>query len=215
MQNNSSHSHNKPLTALVIVDVQNDFLPHGALPVKAGDEIIPLINQLLEQEYTAKVATKDWHPKDHASFAVNHNKKPGEIVEIQGISQRLWPVHCVQGTTGADFPLTLNADKFEKIFYKGSEKEIDGYSVFYDIGDERSTGLAEYLRKKGITEVHFAGLATDYCVKFSALDAARLGFKTFVVIDACRAININLNDEAQTLQELRDAGVQIIESAKT
>lgn len=200
----------KPLKALIVVDVQNDFLPHGALPVKNGDQVIPVINQLLQQEFNVKVATKDWHPKDHASFAINQGKQPGEVVEIEGLKQTLWPVHCVQETAGAEFPPTLDTKQLEKIFYKGIEKCIDGYSVFFDVGDERSTGLAEYLRMKKVTDLYFVGLATDYCVKYSVLDAAQLGFKTHVIIDACRAINLHPNDEELTIQEMRQAGVHIL-----
>lgn len=200
----------KSLKALIVVDVQNDFLPGGALPVKEGDKIIPLINQLLDQDFDVKIATKDWHPKNHLSFAVNHGKQPGETVMINGKEQILWPVHCVQDTAGAAFPTTLNADKVERIFYKGVDKTIDGYSTFYDSGDDRSTGLAEYLKKKNVTEVYVVGLATDYCVKFSVLDAAKLGFHTFVITDACRAINLHPNDEERSLQEMRQAGAHPI-----
>lgn len=195
--------------ALIVVDVQNDFLPGGALPVKGGDEIIPLINQLLEQEFDVKVGTKDWHPKNHLSFAVNHGKQPGETAIIEGVSQILWPVHCVQNTAGAEFPLELDASKFERIFYKGVDPAIDGYSAFYNSGKKNSTGLGEYLNEQGITEVYVVGLATDYCVKFTVLDARKLGFETSVIKDACRAINVNPGDEELAVQEMRHAGANV------
>jgi nicotinamidase/pyrazinamidase len=207
MQKNDTQNR---LKALIVVDVQNDFLPQGALPVKHGDQIIPVINQLLQQDFDVKIATKDWHPQDHTSFAVNQGKQPGDTMEIEGIKQTLWPVHCVQNSAGADFPSTLDTKTFEKVFHKGMEKNIDGYSAFYDAGDGRSTGLAEYLNKKGVTDLYFVGLATDYCVKFSVLDAAKLGFNTYVIMEGCRAINLHPNDEANTIQEMHQAGVHIL-----
>lgn len=192
--------------ALVIVDIQNDFLPGGALPVKEGDKIIPIVNQLLEKDFAVKVATKDWHPRDHQSFASNHSRKPGEIILLEGKEQILWPEHCVQGTFGADFPPDLRVNHIQQVFLKGIDRSIDGYSTFYDTGEERSTGLAEFLKKNEITEIYVAGLATDYCVKYSVLDAVALGFKTFVITDACRAINLKPNDEQKAIQEMRKAG---------
>lgn len=199
----------KTLKALIVIDVQNDFLPHGALAVQYGDEIIPVINQLLQQDFTVKVATKDWHPQDHSSFAANQDKQPGDIMEINGIKQMLWPVHCVQNSFGAEFPANLDTKNIEKVFYKGLDKQFDSYSAFFDVGGNRSTGLVDYLKERKITDLYFVGLATDYCVKFSALDAKKLGFNTFVILDGCRGIHLHREDEMNTLQELRDAGILI------
>ena len=201
---------NNTLKALIVIDVQNDFLPQGALPVNNGDEIIPVINQLLQQDFDVIIATKDWHPQDHTSFAINQGKQPGDTMEIGGIKQTLWPVHCVENSVGADFPPKLDTKAFEKVFYKGMEKAIDGYSAFYDAGNDHSTGLAEYLHTKGVSDLYFVGLATDYCVKFSVLDAAKLGFNTYVIMEGCRAINLHPDDEANTIQEMRQAGVHIL-----
>ncbi|CCB86097.1 MULTISPECIES: bifunctional nicotinamidase/pyrazinamidase [Parachlamydia] len=198
------------VNALLIVDIQNDFLPGGALPVKDGDQIIPVINQLIELPFSTIVATKDWHPHDHLSFAVHHNKSVGEHVKLLDIDQILWPVHCVQGTTGACFPDNLASHRFIRIFYKGTDKSIDSYSAFFDNGYFKSTGLEAYLKERGVQNVYVAGLTTDYCVKYSALDAENLGFQVYVVTDACKAVNLSPGDEEAALQAMKDAGVRLI-----
>lgn len=200
------------MKALIIVDIQNDFLPGGALAVKNGDEIIPIVNQLLEKSFDAIVATKDWHPKDHGSFAINHEKKAGERIILEGLDQILWPVHCVQGTQGAELSKALHADKVQKIFYKGTEKTMDSYSTFFDNGHKKSTGLDQYLKSKNIKDIYIAGLATDYCVKYSVLDAINLGFNVFVIEDACRAVNLQPDDEKRAFEEMYQAGAKIIDS---
>lgn len=196
--------------ALIIVDIQNDFLPGGALAVKEGDQLIPLINELLELPFSTIVATKDWHPADHASFAANHHKVPGDHVKIHGVDQILWPIHCVQGTTGSCFPANLVTDKFSRIFYKGTDKNIDSYSAFFDNEHAKSTELDIFLKEKGVKKVYLAGLTTDYCVKYSALDAKKLGFEVFVLTDACKAVNLAEEDEQISLEEMQNAGVHLI-----
>jgi len=194
---------------LLIVDVQNDFLPGGSLPVHNGDQIIPLINRLQEQ-FSCVIASKDWHPKNHISFASRHGKKPGETVEIKGVKQTLWPDHCVQESQGAAFSPQLNTQKIQKVFLKGIDPEIDSYSAFYDNAHARSTGLGEYLQTLGIDEVVLVGLTTDYCVRYSAYDALQLGFKVTVVVDACRGIDLQPGDCTRAIQELKNSGVKII-----
>ncbi len=200
------------MTALILVDLQNDFMPGGALPVSEGDKIIPVINQLLKLPFTLVVATKDWHPAMHGSFATTHQKKPGERISLSGIDQILWPDHCVQNTKGADFYPGWETSKVDKIFYKGTDKNIDSYSTFFDNGHLRNTGLDEYLKAKGIHKLYFAGLATDYCVKYSVIHALELGYKTFVVEDGCKGINLQPNDVQNAIDTMQAAGAKVVDS---
>lgn len=200
------------MRALIIVDIQNDFLPGGALAVKGGDRVIPIIQKLLKKEWDVILASKDWHPKDHGSFAVAHQKKVGDVIELDGIEQILWPVHCVQNTNGSEFVKGWDTTKVEKIFYKGIDKNIDSYSTFFDNEHRRSTGLGEYLKERNIQEVYLVGLATDFCVKHSALDSLYLGFDTHVITDGCRGVNLHEGDDQRALQELEKAGAKIITS---
>lgn len=193
---------------LLLVDLQNDFLPGGALAVPQGDQIIPLINEL-QGAFSCIVATKDWHPPHHISFASHHGKKAGERVEIEGRPQELWPDHCVQGTPGAEFPTALHTEKIEKVFFKGTDPHIDSYSAFYDNAHLRSTNLGSYLKALGIKEVYIVGLVTEYCVKYTALDAIELGFKTYVIIDACRGIDLQPGTIDRAIQEMQTIGVVI------
>ena len=200
------------MKALVLTDIQNDFCPGGALAVKEGDQIIPLVNHL-QSHFELIVATQDWHPNNHSSFAANHEgKEPGNIIDLNGLQQFLWPVHCVQGSHGAEFVITLNQEKIEHVFQKGVNPDIDSYSGFFDNGHRQSTGLGNYLKEKGVTEVYIVGLATDYCVKYTALDAHELGFKTTVIKDACRGVEINQGDVERTLEEMRQIGISVINS---
>lgn len=199
------------MKALIIVDVQNDFLTGGALAVKEGDQIIPLINRL-QSKFDLIVATQDWHPKDHGSFASNHNKNPGDKIQLVGLEQILWPNHCVQGTPGADFAADLKVEKIDKVFRKGTDKDIDSYSGFFDNGHKKSTGLGDYLKEKGVIEVYVVGLATDYCVKFTALDAVSLGYKTYLIIDACKGVNLKTGDVEHAIEEMQKAGVAIVKT---
>lgn len=200
------------MRALVLVDLQNDFLPGGALAVREGDRVIPIANRL-QHEVDLVVATQDWHPRDHASFASQHTgKRPGELITLEGLPQVLWPDHCVQLTHGAAFAATLDTKRIAKILPKGMDRRVDSYSGFFDNGRRHDTGLADYLRLKGVRELLVCGLATDYCVKWTALDAAELGFDTFVVVDACRGVELNEGDVDDALDELEDAGVELVES---
>lgn len=177
------------MKALLLIDIQHDFLAGGALAVPEGNQILPIVNQLQEQ-FELVVATQDWHPAGHKSFASSHKmKKPFEQIELHGLEQVLWPDHCIQGTEGADFSGELNMNKVEAVFRKGTNPEIDSYSGFYDNGHRKSTSLADYLRGKQVEEVYLAGLAGDYCVYFSAKDALREGFKTYLIEDATRPID--------------------------
>ena len=199
-------------SALLIVDVQNDFLPGGALAVNQGDEIIPVINSLQEQ-FTFIVATQDFHPADHGSFAANHEgKNVGDTIELNGLPQFLWPVHCVQGSEGAEFHEELNPVKWTAIFQKGTNPEVDSYSGFFDNARREDTGLGDFLQNEGIMNVFVTGLAQDYCVKFTALDSVSLGFKTYLITDATKAVNVNSADGEKALEELKEAGVILIDS---
>lgn len=200
------------MEALILVDIQNDFLPGGQLAVRKGDEIIPVVNKL-QQSFSIVVATKDWHPADHKSFATNHpGKKEGDVVKVDGLGQMLWPPHCVQETIGAEFAPGLNTDKIKKIFYKGIDTDIDSYSGFYDNGHKRSTGLAEYLKKEKVTNVYIAGLTTDYCIKFTAIDAVGEGFETYVIIDGTKPVNLKEGDKGKAVEEMKSKGVKVVMS---
>jgi nicotinamidase/pyrazinamidase len=196
-------------TALIIVDLQNDFLPGGALAVEKGLEVLPVINQLLKMPFDLVVATKDWHPPQHGSFASTHGRSLGDVIDLEGIPQILWPDHCIQGSKGAEFHEGWDSNKVRKVFYKGTEANIDSYSTFFDNGNRKSTGLADYLNEHGIERVFLAGLATDYCVKYSVLDAARLGFITHVVPEGCRGVNLHLADAEIAFEEMKKAGAEI------
>jgi nicotinamidase/pyrazinamidase len=177
------------MRALLLIDIQNDFLPGGRLAVPAGDEIIPLVNEL-QPQFDLVVATQDWHPAGHQSFASSHaGRSQFEEIDLHGLPQMLWPDHCTQASDGAALAPTLSAERIEAIFRKGMNPEIDSYSAFFDNGHRKSTGLANYLHGRGVTEVVVAGLAADYCVYYSALDALAAGFATSVVLDATRAIS--------------------------
>jgi nicotinamidase/pyrazinamidase len=177
--------------ALIVIDVQNDFCPGGALAVAGGDEIISRINGLMG-DFSTVVLTQDWHPANHASFAANHpGAEPFSLTEMPYGPQVLWPTHCVQGTLGAEFHQALRTDPAQLIIRKGFRVGIDSYSAFFENDRTTATGLEGYLRNRGVTAITLVGLATDYCVAYSALDAARLGFKATVLEAACRAIDLN------------------------
>jgi nicotinamidase/pyrazinamidase len=198
--------------ALILVDLQNDFVPGGALAVREGDQVIPIANQL-QPAFDLIVASKDWHPADHASFAVNHpGKKVGDVIELNGLPQVLWPAHCVQRAAGADFVPGLETNRLTRIFLKGTDREIDSYSAFFDNGHRKSTGLGEYLKQQQVRRVYVMGLATDYCVKFTALDARREGFEVTLVEDGCRGVNLKPDDSKHAVDEMVGAGVQAIRS---
>ncbi len=201
------------MRALLLVDIQNDFVPGGSLAVNHGNEIIPLINELLHYPFDLIIATKDWHPSDHGSFASNYGKKVGEHVNLAGVDQILWPVHCVQGTRGSDLAPGWDHTKIDKIIYKGTDALIDSYSTFFDNGHRKSTGLENYLREKSVKELYIAGLATDYCVKHTVLDAVQLGFNPYVIVDACRGVNLQPHDSQKALQLMQKAGATLVSFA--
>ncbi|MBD0368545.1 MAG: bifunctional nicotinamidase/pyrazinamidase, partial [Flavisolibacter sp.] len=194
----------------LLIDIQNDFLSGGALAVHDGNVIIPIVNSI-QDKFDLVVATQDWHPHNHKSFASQHRgKKVFETIELNGMQQVLWPDHCVQGTPGADFSNQLVPNKIEAIFRKGTDPEIDSYSGFYDNGHLKATGLSHYLKGKGVKEVYIAGLAGDYCVYYSAKDALAEGFGTYVVEDATRPIDKKGFEEAKT--DILNRGGFIIQS---
>ena len=200
------------MRALILVDIQNDFLPTGALPVPEGDAVISVANKLMPH-FELVVATQDWHPCDHGSFAANHpGRQPGDMIELAGLPQVLWPVHCVQGTAGAAFAPTLNLARITHVVQKGANARIDSYSGFFDNGQRHATGLADLLQAQGVMEVHILGLATDYCVKFTTLDAVRLGFATCLVVDGCRGVNLQPGDVEQAMGEMQRQGVTLLAS---
>lgn len=198
---------------LILVDVQNDFAPGGALAVPEGDVIVPVINRLLPH-FEHVIATKDWHPAGHASFASVQGKPIGEVMDLNGVSQIMWPDHCVQNTPGAEFIPGLHSDAIDYVVYKGTNPDIDSYSGFFDNQRLQSTGLQDYLQDKGIDEVYIVGLATDYCVKFTALDAVSLGFQTTVIADACRGVNLSPGDAEQALAAMQAAGCHVMTCAE-
>ncbi len=200
------------MKALVIVDLQYDFLPGGALGIPHADEIVPIINVLIPK-FALVVATQDWHPSDHMSFASNHpGKKVGDIVRAGDLEQILWPVHCVRNTHGAELAPSLDKTNIASFFYKGTDKNIDSYSAFFDNARRKSTGLGDYLKSRGINDAYFAGLATDYCVLYSTMDGIDLGFTVYVIEDACRAINLHPQDEQRALEAMAAKGARIIKS---
>ena len=198
------------MRTLIVVDVQNDFIAGGALAVPGGGEVVPVINAL-QAGFDLIVATQDWHPAEHGSFAANHpGRQVGETIDLDGLEQRLWPVHCVQGTPGADFAPGLDRSRWAAVFQKGTDPKIDSYSGFFDNGRRRATALGAFLREHGAEEVWVAGLATDYCVKFTALDARREGFEVRLVENACRGVEVRPGDTLRVLEEMRAAGGQVV-----
>ncbi|HYO07892.1 MAG TPA: bifunctional nicotinamidase/pyrazinamidase [Tepidisphaeraceae bacterium] len=203
-----------PRRALILVDLQNDFVPGGALAVRGGDAVVPIANRL-QPAFDLIVASKDWHPRDHGSFAVNHaSRRIGEVIDLNGLPQVLWPAHCVQGTPGAEFVPGLDTSRVEKVFHKGIDPGIDSYSALFDNGHRRSTGMGEHLRGRGVSTVYLCGLATDYCVKFTALDARQAGFDVVVIEDACRGIDLQPGDSAAALDAVRRAGGHVVQSGQ-
>lgn len=198
---------------LLAVDCQNDFCPGGALAVERGDEVVPVINRLA-RGFKHAVMTQDWHPEGHTSFASAHpGRKPFETIEMPYGEQILWPDHCVQGTKGAEFHPGLDLPNCEVIVRKGYRREVDSYSAFYENDHKTPTGLAGYLRERGLKRVFVVGLATDFCVHYSALDARREGFETVLIQEGCRAIDLEGSLEA-ALREMQEAGVKIVSESE-
>lgn len=201
----------KTMKALLIVDLQNDFCPGGALEVPEGDSIVPTVNKLVEQ-FDTVIQTQDWHPAGHHSFASSHEgKEPNETVEMDYGTQVLWPDHCIQESTGAAFHPDLNTAKSQVIVRKGFRKQVDSYSAFYENDKKTPTGLAGYLRERGITDLYTVGLATDFCVKWSILDGITEGFQMYIVEDAVKGIDLNGSVE-KTWQQIKQKGVHVVHS---
>ena len=196
------------MKALVIIDVQNDFLLNGSLEVPSGDDVIEPINDIISN-YTLVIATKDWHPLDHVSFASNHlGKNIGDIIKVNNIDQILWPEHCVQESRGSDFPTTLNFHTINKIIYKGTNSQIDSYSGFNDNGKISSTGLSDYLKANKVKSIDYVGLVTEYCVKFTVFDSIKEGFKTRVILKGIKGINLEKSNKA--LEEMKLKGIDLL-----
>jgi nicotinamidase/pyrazinamidase len=196
--------------ALILVDIQNDFLPGGALAVPDGDTVIPIANKL-QLVFPLVVATQDWHPLAHGSFAANHpGHKVFEQITLNGLPQTLWPVHCVQHTKGAEFSPALNRNRIARVFHKGTDPRIDSYSGFFDNGHRKSTGLGEWLKEQSVDEVFVCGLATDYCVKFTAMDAVGMGFKASFVEDGSRGVNLWQDDVRSAIEEMQRHAIAIL-----
>lgn len=198
--------------ALLLVDLQYDFMPGGALAVRAGDEVVSIAN-LLMPKFDLVIATQDWHPADHLSFVSQHaGKQVGDVIQLDGQDQILWPDHCVQGTRGAELHQELNLTKINHVIQKGTDRNIDSYSGFFDNGHKKATGLASYLAAEKVKNVYIMGLATDYCVKFTALDAVFHGLSTNMIADGCRGVELKPGDIEASLAQLQQAGVQITTS---
>jgi nicotinamidase/pyrazinamidase len=207
-----------PRSALIIIDVQNDFCPDGALAVERGDEVINPLNRMAAL-FTIRcgrvVAAQDWHPEGHASFASAHGKKPGETVDLPGVKgQVLWPEHCVRGSRGADFHEGLDLKPVNLVIRKGFRPDLDSYSAFFENDRKTATGLDGYLKAFSVNTLVLGGLATDYCVLYSALDAAALGYKTIVAGDAVRSVNFPEGSAERAFEQLKKAGVIIAESGE-
>ncbi|MCP4246995.1 MAG: bifunctional nicotinamidase/pyrazinamidase [bacterium] len=198
--------------ALILVDLQNDFVPGGALAVPGGDEIVPLANRL-QGCFELVVATQDWHPPGHASFAASHpGKSPGDVITVDGLEQTLWPTHCVQDTPGAALVGRLDTTRINRIIQKGTDPTLDSYSGFFDNGHRRPTGLGDYLRQRQVERIYVLGIATDYCVKFTVLDARKLGFDAYLIQDACRGVDLVKGDVARAVDEMTAADARVIRS---
>ncbi|MBX3155549.1 MAG: bifunctional nicotinamidase/pyrazinamidase [Deltaproteobacteria bacterium] len=199
------------MRALVLVDLQYDFCPGGALAVPRGDETIAVAQRLLPHFETV-IATQDWHPREHGSFAANNpGTAPGQVVDLHGLPQVLWPVHCVQGTRGAELHDALPKERLV-VFRKGTDATVDSYSGFFDNGHRNATGLGAWLEEKGVRQLYVLGLATDYCVKFTVLDARELGLDVWLVEDGCRAVDLAPGDGERAIAEMRAAGATIVHS---
>lgn len=201
------------MDALILVDLQNDFMPGGALAVREGDQVVPIANALMPH-FRLVVATQDWHPSNHESFAASHaGRQPGEVIDLHGLPQVLWPVHCVAETFGAELHPLLRRSGIHETIRKGTNPSVDSYSGFFDNGHRQATGLEDVLRRHEVKEIAVMGLATDYCVKYTALDAVRLGFKTRLIRDGCRGVELQTGDIERALAEMQKAGISICSSS--
>jgi nicotinamidase/pyrazinamidase len=200
------------MRALILVDLQYDFCPGGVLAVPQGNETIEVARRLMPHFQTI-VATQDWHPPDHKSFAASHpGREPGQVIDLDGLSQVLWPVHCVQGTRGAELHEGIDRSRLTAVFQKGTDPRIDSYSGFFDNGHRKATGLGDWLEQRGVRQLYVLGLATDYCVKFTVLDALKLRYDVWVIEDGCRAVDLTPGDGERALAEMRGFGAAVIPS---
>jgi nicotinamidase/pyrazinamidase len=200
------------MRALILVDLQYDFMPGGALAVPRGEETIVVARRLMPRFETV-VATQDWHPPDHQSFAASHpGTEPGQTIQVEGLDQVLWPVHCVQGTRGAALHDGIDQRRLARVFQKGMDPRFDSYSGFFDNGHKKATGLREWLNERRVSQLYVLGLATDYCVKHTVLDALELGYDVWVIEDGCRAVELKLGDGERALSVMRGFGATAIHS---
>ena len=200
------------MNALILIGLQNDFLPGGAVPIAHAHAVIPLANQL-PGAFKLVVATQEWHPANHVSFASVHSgQKPGETIQFKKQTQRLWPAHCVQNTRGAELAAGLMINRVNKIFRQGLDAEVDNYSAFFDAGLDHPIGLHSYLKERNVADLYLMGLATDGCVKATAIDALSLGFGAILIEDACRGLNLQPEDSTRAIEEMKNAGVTVIHS---
>ena len=203
------------MKALLLVDLQNDFCKNGALEVKYGDSVIPVANSLIKkfrENNDLIVATKDWHPNSHKSFAINSNGKVGELGILNNLPQVWWPVHCVENTYGREFHSELDSNNIDKTIFKGNNPEIDSYSGFFDNGKLQKTNLDNFLKEKKIDTLYIMGLATDFCVKFTVLDALELGYKVYLIEDGCRGVNLTPSSSKDAIKEMKNKGAIITKS---
>ena len=200
--------------ALILVDLQNDFVEGGALAVAGGNEIVATANQLM-RHFDLVIATQDWHPRNHQSFASQHQGMSiGQLFELHGLPQIAWPDHCIMGTRGSEFVASLDTALIDEVVQKGMDPDVDSYSGFFDNGHRRDTGLAGILHKHKIANVAILGLATDYCVRFTALDAIEQGFETYLIEDACRGVELEQGDIEKAIQQMKEAGVRMTDSER-
>lgn len=200
-------------SALLLVDIQNDFLPGGALAVKDSEKILSTVQSLMSK-FEWVFATRDFHPADHESFASMHSGRAvGEVIDLHGLDQLLWPDHCVQGSHGSEFSEQIDTHKINRVFVKGTDPKVDSYSGFFDNGRKNSTGMDEYLKNEGFQRLYVVGLATDFCVKFTVLDALSLGFEVVVIEDGCKGVNLQAEDHEKALREMEDAGATVLKSS--
>ena len=201
--------------ALVLIDIQNDFCEGGALAVTDANQILPVAQNMIKkfkQENKKVIATLDWHPANHKSFASNSNTQTGTVGELNGLAQVWWPDHCVQNTQGSALHPVIANEDFDFLVYKGQDAEVDSYSAFFDNGKQHATTLGGYLKSNAITQLVMMGLATDYCVKFSVLDALALGYKVTVLMDGCRGVNLQADDSRLAFEQMRQCGASLVDS---
>jgi len=202
------------MKALLLIDIQNDFLPGGMVEVPDGDQVIPIALQIIDL-FDCVLFIRDWHPANHCSFAANHLwRKPGQNLEWKGVDQLLWPMHCIQDSFGAELAFTLPQEKIHHQVFKGTDPDFDSYSGFFDNARKNPTDLASFLHEKGIKDLYLMGLPLEFGVRYTALDAVALGFRTWIVEEGCKALNAQPRDEELVWKELRDSGVSLISSSK-